>query len=59
MMELIVLHVIYLVQSQMVVLDHMCLLNKVLDHGERLMQEKDVHFSTTLEIVLAHRITMQ
>jgi len=59
MMELIVWHVIYLVQSHMVVLDQMCLLNKVLDHEERLMREKDVHFSTTLEIVLAHRITVQ
>jgi len=30
-----------------------------LDNEKWLMQEKDVHFSTTLEIVLAHRITMQ
>jgi len=37
MMELIVWHVIYLVQSQMVLLGQICLLNKVLDHGKRLM----------------------
>jgi len=54
MMEFIVWDVIYLVQSQMIVLGHMCLLNKVLDHGKRLMQEKDVHFFATLEIVLVH-----
>ncbi|RDY04098.1 hypothetical protein CR513_12246, partial [Mucuna pruriens] len=55
-MKFTVCHVIFLVESQVVVPSHMCLLDKDLEHRKRLMLERIVHFSTILKTTLAHHI---